>query len=425
MSTAAKIKSAIRSQGASQRDITEQLAGVTEQLQRAEESANLFKLTEAEIAKTTGTLSSALELGSTYLEGVALKQELQDSMMDLERLLPEGVREAGGVKMVRGPKSSLMDVFTGTASLSDYLYGQETYMLGERKLGTKYDVAALGKQAKAMQQADLLDQFFGGEPLPKSTISRELGMERPSIDVTKLYGDFEQKPSMMDKVGDKVENGTLVKSDDGNIVPKKVVSEVKKKIETKEIFGPPKPKNESLSEFLKDEDKVVIDDEKYDPSDESLTDEEIPSFARDKAISEPFQKPLTENFSKLLESDRRGPEFALADIGERIEEISKLETGKGVTNPQTRKNFLERAKVLKEELRQDILSIYNPKTGQFKSEQFEKIFTEGTGRTGEKEGFAKVSKRKVFGLQSIVDVDLDTVETFIGSLFNEKQLASK
>jgi hypothetical protein len=424
MSTAAKIKSAIRSRGASQRNITEQLAGVTEQLQRAEESANLFKLREAEIAKTTGTLSSALELGSTYLEGVALKQELEDSMMDFERLLPEGVREAGGVKMVRGPKSSLMDVFTGTASLSDYLYGQETYMLGERKLGTKYDVAALGKQAKAMEQADLLDQFFGGEPLPKSTISRELGMERPSIDVTKLYGDFEQKTSMMDKVGDKVENGTLVQSNE-NIVPEKVVSKVEKEIETKEIFGPPKPKNESLSEFLKDEDKVVIDDTKYDPSDESLTDKEIPSFAKDKAISEPFQKPLTENFSKLLESDRRGPEFALADIGERIEEISKLETGKGVTNPQTRKNFLERAKVLKEELRQDILSIYNPKTGQFKSEQFEKIFTEGTGRTGEKEGFAKVSKRRAFGLQSIVDVDLDTVETFIGSLFNEKQLASK
>ena len=208
MATSAQIKSAIRSRGASQRDITEQLAGVTEQLQRAEESANLFKLREAEIAKTTGTLSSALELGSTYLEGVALKQELEDSMMDFERLLPEGVREAGGVKMVRGPKSSLMDVFTGTASLSDYLYGQETYMLGERKLGTKYDVAALGKQAKAMQQADLLEQFFGGEPLPKSTISRELGMERPSIDVTKLYGDFEEKPSMMDKV----ENGTLVES---------------------------------------------------------------------------------------------------------------------------------------------------------------------------------------------------------------------
>ena len=425
MATSAQIKSAIRSRGASQRDITEQLAGVTEQLQRAEESANLFKLREAEIATTTGTLSSALEGGSTALELVASRQELKDSMMDFEQSLPEGVREAGGVKMVRGPKASLMDVFTGTASLSDYLYGQETYMLGERKLGTTYDVAALGKQAKAMEQADLLDQFFGGEPLPKSTISRELGMERPSIDVTKLYGDFEQKPSMMDKVGDKVENGTLVKSDDGNIVPEKVVSEVKKKIETKEIFGPPEPKNESLSEFLKDEDKVVIDDEKYDPSDESLTDKEIPSFAKDKAISEPFQKPLTKNFSKLLESDRRGPEFALADIGERIEEILKFETGEGVINPQTRKNLLERAKVLKEELRQDILSIYNPKTGQFKSEQFEKIFTEGTGRTGEKEGFAKVSKRRAFGLQSIVDVDLDTVETFIGSLFNEKQLASK
>ena len=424
MATASKIKSAIRSRGAVQRNITQQLAGVSEQLLKAEESARLNEFRAKEEAVGFASAFSALEAGSTYLEGVRQSQELQSNIDAFEQSLPESVRQAGGVTIERGAKSSLMDVFTGKASMSDYLYGQEKYMLGERELGTKYDVAAMGEKAKAMRQGDLLDQFFGGEPLPKSTVSRELGMERPSIDVSNLYGDFEQKPSMMDKVGDKVEKGTLVQSD-GNIVPEKVVSKVEKKIETKEIFGPPKPKNESLSEFLKDEDKVVIDDTKYDPSDESLTDKEIPSFAKDKAISEPFQKPLTENFSKLLESNRRGPEFALADIGERIEEISKLETGKGVTNPQTRKNFLERAKVLKEELRQDILSIYNPKTGQFKSEQFEKIFTEGTGRTGEKEGFAKVSKRRALGFQSIVDVDLDTVETFIGSLFNEKQLASK
>jgi hypothetical protein len=424
MATASKIKSTIRSRGAVQRNITQQLAGVSEQLLKAEESARLNEFRAKEEAVGFASAFSALEAGSTYLEGVRQSQELQSNIDAFEQSLPESVRQAGGVTIERGAKSSLMDVFTGKASMSDYLYGQEKYMLGERELGTKYDVAAMGEKAKAMRQGDLLDQFFGGEPLPKSTVSRELGMERPSIDVSNLYGDFEQKPSMMDKVGDKVEKGTLVQSD-GNIVPEKVVSKVEKKIETKEIFGPPKPKNESLSEFLKDEDKVVIDDTKYDPSDESLTDKEIPSFAKDKAISEPFQKPLTENFSKLLESNRRGPEFALADIGERIEEISKLETGKGVTNPQTRKNFLERAKVLKEELRQDILSIYNPKTGQFKSEQFEKIFTEGTGRTGEKEGFAKVSKRRALGFQSIVDVDLDTVETFIGSLFNEKQLASK
>jgi len=424
MATASKIKSAIRSRGAAQRNITQQLAGVSEQLLKAEESARLNEFRAKEEAVGFASAFSALEAGSTYLEGVRQSQELQSNIDAFEQSLPESVRQAGGVTIERGAKSSLMDVFTGKASMSDYLYGQEKYMLGERELGTKYDVAAMGEKAKAMKQGDLLDQFFGGEPLPKSTISRELGMERPSIDVSNLYGDFEQKPSMMDKVGDKVEKGTLVQSD-GNIVPEKVVSKVEKKVETKEIFGPPKPKNESLSEFLKDEDKVVIDDTKYDPSDESLTNKEIPSFAKDKAISEPFQKPLTENFSKLLESERSGPEFALADIGGRIEEISKLETGKGVTNPQTRKNFLERAKVLKEELRQDILSIYNPKTGQFKSEQFEKIFTEGTGRTGEKEGFAKVSKRRALGFQSIVDVDLDTVETFIGSLFNEKQLASK
>ena len=120
-----------------------------------------------------------------------------------------------------------MDVFTGRASMSDYLHGQEKYMLGEREVGTKYDVSAMGEKVKAMKQADLLDQFFGeGEPLPKSTVSRGLGMKKPSledVDFTKLYGDFKEKPSMMDKVGDKIKDGTLVKSDDGNIVPEKVV----------------------------------------------------------------------------------------------------------------------------------------------------------------------------------------------------------
>lgn len=213
MATAAEIKSAIASRGASQRDITKQLAGVTEQLQKAEESSRLAEMREQEIGRGFGTLYSALEVGATALEGIRQKQELESNIEAFEQSLPESVRQAGGVTVERGDRSSLMDVFTGTASMSDYLYGQEKYMLGERELGTKYDVVAMGEKAKAMRQGDLLDQFFGGEPLPKSTISRELGMERPSIDVTKLYGGLEQEPSMMDKVGDKVEKGTLVKSD--------------------------------------------------------------------------------------------------------------------------------------------------------------------------------------------------------------------
>ena len=222
MSTASKIKSAIRSRGATQRGIIEQLAGVTEQLQKAEESSIFSKMKEEEIGGRFGTLYSFLGVGTTALESMRQKQELESFRQEFEQSLPEPVRKAGGVTVERGDKSSLMDVFTGTASLSDYLYGQEKYMLGERELGTKYDVAAMGARAKAMRQGDLLDQFFGGEPLPKSTISRELEIKQPSLDIKKLYGDFKQKSSMLDNV-----EGTLVESD-GNIIPKTIIKKTKR-----------------------------------------------------------------------------------------------------------------------------------------------------------------------------------------------------
>ena len=238
MSRASKIKSAIRSTGTAQRGMTQQLAGVTEQLLKAEESARLNKFRAEEEARGFTTAFSALEAGSTYLEGVRQSQELQSNIDAFEQSLPESVRQAGGVTIERGAKSSLMDVFTGEASISDYLLGKETYMLGERELGTKYDVAAMGETVKAMQQQDLLDQFFGGEPLPKSTVSRKLGMEQPSFDIKKLYGDFKEKPSMMDKVGDKIKKGTLVQSD-GNIIPEKIVEKTKMSAEDYLKTDPP------------------------------------------------------------------------------------------------------------------------------------------------------------------------------------------
>ena len=70
MSRASKIKSAIRSTGAAQRGMTQQLAGVTEQLLKAEESARLNKFRAQEEAVGFTTAFSALEAGSTYLEGV-------------------------------------------------------------------------------------------------------------------------------------------------------------------------------------------------------------------------------------------------------------------------------------------------------------------------------------------------------------------
>jgi len=302
MATASQIKSAVSKRGAAQRGITKQLAGVTEQLQKAEQSSRLAQMREQEIGRGFGTLYSALEVGATALEGIRQKQELESNIEAFEQSLPESVRQAGGVTVERGDRSSLMDVFTGTASMSDYLYGQERYMLGERELGTKYDVAAMGEKAKAMRQGDLLDQFFGGEPLPKSTISRELGMERPSIDVTKLYGDFEQKPSMMDKV----ENGTLVESDGKTKMSAKEYLETDPPNAIREMIESSYPRteevpsgiardvkdyeNEKLAEFIPDMFKVNQEDALGPVTEERPV---VENNFRERAAGYTFKTPKT------------------------------------------------------------------------------------------------------------------------------------
>ena len=457
MATSAQIKSAIRSRGASQRDITEQLAGVTEQLQRAEESANLFKLREAEEAKRIGTLSSALEVGSTALELVASRQELKDSMMDFEQSLPEGVREAGGVKMVRGPKSSLMDVFTGTASLSDYLYGQETYMLGERKLGTKYDVAALGKQAKAMQQTDLLDQFFGGEPLPKSKVSRELGMERPSIDVTKLYGDFKEKPSMLDNVKEKLQKGTLVKSD-GNVIPETIVK--KTKTMSAEDYLKTDPPNEirEMIESSYPRDKEVplgISRNVTDYQNEKLVDF-LPEFLQptEEDMLEPIAKdsyidkdgfivtkgtflgrpstsrrlpPRKKKDTSYRPEGRFGnPEKALSEVDKDLKEIKKLESLKGVINPTVKKQQLELAKKKKKELKEKIKSIYDSSTGKFIDDEYEKAFTGQLKYMDDMvDSGVDLGRFELPFLTKRRKVDISSIQSFIDSISNKDNLASR
>jgi uncharacterized FlaG/YvyC family protein len=455
MATSAQIKSAIRSRGASQRDITKQLAGVTEQLQRAEESANLFRLREAEIAKTTGTLSSALELGSTYLEGVALKQELEDSRMDFEQSLPEGVREAGGVKMVRGPKSSLMDVFTGTASLSDYLYGQETYMLGERKLGTKYDVAALGKQAKAMQQGDLLDQFFGGEPLPKSKVSRELGMQQPSIDIKNLYGGLKQEPSMLDNVKEKLQKGTLVKSD-GNVIPETIV---KKTMSAEDYLktDPPNAIKEMIeSSYPRDEEVPLgISRDVTDYQNEKLVDF-LPEFLQptEKDMLEPIAKdnyidkdgfivtkgtflgrpstsrrqpPRKKKDTSYRPEGRFGnPQKALSEVDKDLKEIKKLQSLKGVINPTVKKQNLELAKKMKKELQEKIKSIYDSSTGKFIDDEYEKAFA---GQLKDMDDMVEsgvdLGRFELPFLTKRRKVDISSIQSFIDSISNKNNLASR
>jgi len=456
MATASKIKSAIRSRGASQRQLTGQLAGVTEQLMKGQESSMMAQFEDQEKARMYGTLSAGLEAGASFLEGVKQRQEIQSNIDFLTESLGEQGKE---LSMVRGDKSSLMDVFSGKASMSSYLFGQQQYELDGQRIGTKYDVSAMGEKAKALQQDNMLDNFLGKDslfkkqdvgldtletakmpsltggpsPLPDyASIEREGGGGLESPKEIKLPT---KQDTMMDKVGEKIEKGTLVKSD-GNVIPEKIVDKVEdippawmetadEDMEGNKI----KPNQDSISDFLKPSVDQPMENEKLSSflPDYLQSKDELGPVADRPMIKETdsFQKPSSEKFSELLQSERKAPEFALADIGERIEKISKLEKGEGVMNPQTRKNFLEAAESLKGELKQDILSIYNPDTNQWKSKEFEKIFTKGTGKVGEKKGFAKVSKRRALGLQSQVDIDLSSVDNFIQNLFNENNLASK
>jgi hypothetical protein len=380
MATAAEIKSAIASRGASQRGITRQLAGVTEQLQKAEEASRLAQMKEQEIGRGYGTLFSAFEVGATALEYIRQDQELKSLRQEFEKSLPESVRQAGGVTVQRSDGSSLIDVFRGKASMSDFLFGQEKYMLGERELGTKYDVAAMGERAKAMRQGDLLDQFFGGEPLPKSTISRKLGMKRPSIDVTKLYGkgvdkstveipNIEEKPSMMDKV----ENGTLVESNG------KIKMSAKEYLETdppnaiREMIESSYPRteevpsaiardvkdyeNEKLAEFIPE-----IFEEKQEDALGPVTEERpvVENRFRERAAGYTFEPPKTWGM--------KSPSGGAKKLKDKIKDLKTVQENLEGLRPEDKFNRKKFEKLVKErtsELQSLISEVYNPELDIF------------------------------------------------------------
>jgi hypothetical protein len=187
MATSAQIKSAIRSRGASQRDITEQLAGVTEQLQRAEESANLFRLREAEQGRTLAFLSSGLELAATRSEQIKQSAELDRNIKAFEDSLPEGIR-----KEYRIDKAdiSLMDVFKRKNTLTDFLSQEDKYFLGEKQLGSKYDVAARGKEIMSKSLVKNLLESMDSPSMMDTSTKFPSTLTEPKLDfnLQKLYG---------------------------------------------------------------------------------------------------------------------------------------------------------------------------------------------------------------------------------------------
>ena len=450
MATPAEIKSVIRSIGESEREITSQFADVNLALMKAKESSNLAQLKEQDIKKQFDFGYSFLDTASTYLEGLELKKELESNIESFEKSLPESVRKAGGVTIERGAKSSLMDVFTGRASMSDYLHGQEKYMLGERELGTKYDVAAMGEKAKAMKQGDLLDQFFGGEPLPKSKVSRELDIQQPSIDIKNLYGGLKQEPSMLDNVKEKLQKGTLVKSD-GNVIPETIVK--KTKTMSAEDYLKTDPPNEirEMIESSYPRDKEVplgISRNVTDYQNEKLVDF-LPEFLQptEEDMLEPIAKdsyidkdgfivtkgtflgrpstsrrlpPRKKKDTSYRPEGRFGnPEKALSEVDKDLKEIKKLESLKGVINPTVKKQQLELAKKKKKELKEKIKSIYDSSTGKFIDDEYEKIFTGGLKDYEDVRSGVNIGIKQIPFFETRRKINISAVQSFIDDISNK------
>ena len=395
MATASKIKSAIRSRGASQRQLTGQLAGVTEQLMKGQESSMMAQFEDQEKARMFGTLSAGLEAGASFLERVKQKQELQSNIDFLTESLGEQGKE---LSMVRGDKSSLMDVFSGKASVSSYLFGQQQYQLDGKNVGSKYDVSAMGEKARALQQDNMLDTFLGTDALSKK---QDIGLDTlespkmPSItggpsplpdyaSIERESGGGLESPkkiqlptkqdTMMDKVGEKIEKGTLVKSD-GNVIPEKIVDKVEdippawmetadEDMEGNKI----KPNQDSISDFLKPSVDQPMENEKlFSLLPDYLQGKDEPSLG--PVLDRPLQeRALQYSFDKPSTKRLRSPEGGAKLLKDKIKDLKVAQDNLKGARPSDKFNKERFSKIVNErssELESLISEIYNPQLDLF------------------------------------------------------------
>lgn len=437
MATAKQIKSAIRSQSSAQRGVTQQLAGVESLLQQADFSSKMSDIKNKQRETMFATASSGLELASTFGEGLKQKAELESNIKAFEESLPEAVRKAGGVSVVENPnKASFMDVLRGEGSLSSFLYDEkEQYMLGENVLGSKYDVAAMGEKAKALEQTDLLDRFMQGESLDSKSPTLELEAS-PTLSKSfkSIYGKETDIESLQDSV-DKplIKEDTTTKTSDAEII---VDSE----------GGPLRLNKEdtqnSLTYFSKDlnylnPDNIMTEDSAsaYEVATESGSNkfvEDIPES--EKSISSKVSKTSVKDFGTVSKRFST-PERALGEIDKQMKEISKLRDESRYANKTSYNNALKKADKLEKELKKNISSVYDSKTGKFRSEEYKQMFEKGKylkgdpRGVGEKEGFANISRRVDFAgmqtpFQTAQEINLTNVQSFINELF-PKDLASR
>jgi len=168
---AKSLKSAIRSKGTLDRQMGSQLFDATSSLMASDLSTKEFEFKQKERDTFYNTLYSGLELSDTISQSFQDKAKLQGDIKSFEDSLPRDPESPSGKKLGlrKEKKTSLMDVFKREGKISDFLYGQDEYFVGEKSYGSKYDVAARGKQIKALDAADeLLNKLSGDKYTSKS-----------------------------------------------------------------------------------------------------------------------------------------------------------------------------------------------------------------------------------------------------------------
>tara|TARA_R100000995_G_scaffold84847_1_gene65187 strand:- start:8351 stop:9502 length:1152 start_codon:yes stop_codon:yes gene_type:complete len=360
MATAKQIKSAIRSQSSAQRGVTQQLAGVESLLQQADFSSKMSDIKNKQRETMFATAASGLELASTFGEGLKQKAELESNIKAFEESLPEAVRKAGGVSVMKNPnKASFMDVLKGEGSLSSFLYDEkEQYMLGENVLGSKYDVAAMGEKAKALEQTDLLDRFMQGEPLDSKSPTLELEAS-PTLSKSfkSIYGKETDIESLQDSV-DKplIKEDTTTKTSDSEII---VDSETGSPLEPNYTIGPLAPElieNNNLSSFL--------------------LGGEIGDYSMSQPIQEPVES-ISERYAKADFKNTKETRKISADVlSDKIKDLKiARENLKGLPkyDKRNKRKFSSLVSKREEQLKDLLSKVYNPELDVFFGDDFKGV----------------------------------------------------
>lgn len=151
MATIDTLKSSLRKRTSAQKDLFQGKFDTFQGISDAGFTEESFKFDQSEKTKMFNTLYSGLELADTIKASMDQKKETMQSVEDFKSSLGEGK------DLDVDKKTTLMDLLSRKegSTISDYLYGQDTYSVGDKKIGSLYDVAAMGKQQKSKQIAEL------------------------------------------------------------------------------------------------------------------------------------------------------------------------------------------------------------------------------------------------------------------------------